>query len=68
MFRVIYAPAADDDLVAIVDYIARDKPTAAKEWLIKVRSTCQMLAENPDVGEVRAGDLEFQESLSASYR
>ena len=55
MFRVTYAPAADDDLVAIVDFKARDKPIAAREWLMKVRSTCQMLAENPDIGEVRAG-------------
>ena len=50
-----YAPEADDDLEGIVDYIARDKPTAAREWLAKVRATCQMLAENPQVGEVREG-------------
>jgi toxin ParE1/3/4 len=55
VFLVAYSPAAGDDLEAIVDYIARDKPNAAREWLKKVRSTCQMLAENPDVGEVRAG-------------
>ena len=55
MPAVIYAPEADDDLEGIVDYIARDKPTAAREWLAKVRATCQMLAENPRVGEVREG-------------
>ena len=55
MPAVIYAPEADDDLEGIVDYIARDKPTAAREWLAKVRTTCQMLAENPEVGEVREG-------------
>ena len=55
MFLVTYSSAADDDLEAIVDYIARDKPNAAREWLKKVRSTCQMLAESPDVGEVREG-------------
>lgn len=53
MFHVTYSPAADDDLEAIVDYITRDKPNAAREWLMNVRSTCQMLAENPDIGEVR---------------
>ena len=31
MPAVIYAPEADDDLEGIVDYIARDKPTAARE-------------------------------------
>ena len=55
MPAVIYAPDADDDLEGIVDYIARDKPTAAREWLAKVRATCQILAENPQVGEVREG-------------
>ncbi len=55
MPAVIYAPEADDDLEGIVDYIARDNPTAAREWLAKVRATCQILAENPQVGEVREG-------------
>jgi toxin ParE1/3/4 len=55
MPTAIYAPEADDDLEGIVDYIARDKPTVAREWLVKVRATCQMLAENPQVGEVREG-------------
>jgi toxin ParE1/3/4 len=55
MPAVIYAPEADDDLEGIVDYIARDKPTAAREWLVKVRATCQILAKNPQVGEVREG-------------
>ena len=53
MPAVIYAPEADDDLEGIVDYIARDKPTASRAWLAKVRATCQILAENPQVGEVR---------------
>ena len=55
MPTAIYAPEADDDLEGIVDYIARDKPTVAREWFVKVRATCQMLAENPQVGEVREG-------------
>ena len=55
MQTVVYAPEADDDLAGIVDYVARDKPTAARQWLAKVRATCQMLAKNPQVGEVREG-------------
>ena len=55
MPTVIYAPEADDDLESIVDYIARDKPLAARRWLAKVRATCQILAENPRMGEVRDG-------------
>ena len=33
MAHVIYAPEADDDIFGIVDYIARDKPEAARKWL-----------------------------------
>jgi len=33
MPSVIYAPEADDDLEGIVEFIARDKPTAATDWL-----------------------------------
>ena len=55
MARVIYAPDADDDLMGIVDYIARDKPVAARNWLQKVRDTCESLAMQPEMGEVRQG-------------
>jgi toxin ParE1/3/4 len=52
---VIYAPEADDDLEAIVDYIARDKPRAAREWLLKIRETCEILASQRALGEERKG-------------
>jgi len=41
---VIYAPEAEDDLIGIVDYLARDKPRAARDWLAKIRQTCELLA------------------------
>jgi toxin ParE1/3/4 len=49
--NVIYAPEADDDLEAIVDYIARDKPMAARDFLMKIRETCETLANQP--GQVK---------------
>ena len=55
MAKVVYAPEADDDLESIVDYIARDKPTAAREWLAKIRETCGALASQPAMGEERIG-------------
>jgi len=30
MSRVVYAPEAEDDLIGIADYIAWDKPEAAR--------------------------------------
>lgn len=55
MANVIYAPKADDDLLGIVDYIARDKPRAARDWLAKIRQTCELLATQPEMGELREG-------------
>ena len=54
MATVIYAPQADDDLIGIVDYIARDNPKAARDWLAMIRRTCETLATQPEMGEVRA--------------
>ena len=55
MAHVTYAPEADDDIFGIVDYIARDKPEAARNWLRKIRDTCETIATHPEVGEVRLG-------------
>ena len=55
MPEVIYAPEADDDLEAIVDYITRDKPMAARNWLTQIRETCETLATQPGAGEERKG-------------
>ena len=55
MAIVIYAPEADDDLESIVEYIARDKPSAARTWLARIREACETLATQPELGESRLG-------------
>lgn len=55
MANVIYAPEADEDLFGIVEYIARDKPEAARKWLRKIQETCETLATQPETGELRPG-------------
>jgi len=55
MPKVIYAPAADDDLVDIAAYIARDKPAAARRWVKAIREKCELLAAHPMMGEERPG-------------
>ena len=55
MPRVLYAPEAEDDLVGITEYIARDKPAAARCWLERIRQTCDMLSVQPEAGELRSG-------------
>lgn len=55
MSNVVYAPEADDDMVGIVDYIARDKPQAARGWIASIRGACETLASQPEMGEFRPG-------------
>ena len=53
MPRISYALEAEEDLVGIVEFIARDKPDAARSWLSKIRETCETLASHPQMGESR---------------
>ncbi|MEO9593315.1 type II toxin-antitoxin system RelE/ParE family toxin [Rhodopirellula bahusiensis] len=65
MAKVIYAPEADNDIVGIVDFIARDKPEAARNWMLKIRETCDTIATQPGMGEERPGfDVNGCRSLS----
>ena len=55
MPRVIYSPAADDDIADIAAYIAQDKPLAARRWVQTIREKCNALASHPMMGEASAG-------------
>lgn len=66
MTRVEFSEAAEEDLCDIVEYIAKDKPTAARTWLASIRERCDMLASNPELGAVRPGyGVEGCKSFSA---
>ncbi len=54
MLRVIYSPEAEVDLVGIAEFIARDKPEAARRWVQRIRETCDTLATHPEMGEMRS--------------
>jgi toxin ParE1/3/4 len=54
MSSVFYSIEAENDLLGIADYIARDKPDAARHWLHKIRVACQALAIQPTLGEMRS--------------
>jgi len=53
MATLIIAPAAQQDLSDIYDYIARDKPLAAANWVEKIEEKCKLIAETPKFGERR---------------
>ena len=53
MPALIFAPSARQDLLDIFDYIARDKPTAAANWIDKIEEKCGLIATMPAMGEKR---------------
>lgn len=53
MSRCVFSADAAADLRDIAEYIARDNPTAARDWLAAVRQRCELLANHPFNGEVR---------------
>lgn len=65
MSLVIYSPEAEADLATIVDFIAHDKPEAARNWIRKLRESCKLLSSQPEMGEVRT-DIGIQGCRSFS--
>ena len=53
MATLIIAPAAQQDLADIFDYIARDKPIAAANWVDMIEQKCRLIATTPEFGEKR---------------
>ena len=63
MGKLLFAPAARDDLVDIFDYISRDKPAAAANWIDTIEEKCRLIATKPKFGESRP---EFGEGIRSS--
>jgi toxin ParE1/3/4 len=42
---------AEEDLLAIAEYIAENNPTAAARWLEQIEKKLLLLAAQPDMGE-----------------
>jgi toxin ParE1/3/4 len=51
MLKAIYSPEAEHDLGTIVEYIAQDNLLAAMAWLNQTRTTCELLAVQPGIGQ-----------------
>ena len=56
MKRLLYSDFATDDLKGILDFIAQDKPIAARSFIDAIIETCHLIAENPELG-MRREDL-----------
>lgn len=68
--KVVWSPEAVDHVEDIAWYIARDNPTAAKQWIDEVFSIMLALELHPHSGRiVRELDTpEVRELLHKSYR
>jgi toxin ParE1/3/4 len=53
MARLSISPSARQDLTDIFEYIARDKPVAAANWIDTIESKCELIASAPELGEMR---------------
>jgi len=53
MQRLIFSLSAQRDLNEIFDYIDRDKPIAASNWIGLIEEKCKLIAETPEFGETR---------------
>ena len=53
MAKLVIAPSAQQDLSDIYDYIARDKPIAAANWVEKIEGKRKLIATTPEFGERR---------------
>lgn len=55
MATFVLSNDAEADIAGIAEYIAARNLSAAIGMLDRIESTCQMLAENPGLGEERTG-------------
>ena len=53
MPKLRFSAESKDDLKEIARYIANDKPSAAREWVKKIKEKCYLLASHPDIGDMR---------------
>ena len=61
MPKLRFSHDAREDLKGIAEYIARDKPRAARRWVKRIEEKCRLLASNPELGDRR-------EDLGANVR
>ena len=53
MGRLFITPLAEQDLFDILEHIAQHRPQTARKWYDVLREKCTILAEHPELGELR---------------
>jgi len=68
--RIIWAPLAVERAAEIAEYISRDNPTAAKNWIDKVFYKVEQLKSFPESGRIvpEINSKDFRELIYGNYR
>ncbi len=68
--KIIWSPLAVDRISEIADYIAQDKPSAARKWINKIFTKVEHLKRSPEMGRIvpEISDLQFRELIYGNYR
>ncbi|MFQ5825287.1 MAG: type II toxin-antitoxin system RelE/ParE family toxin [bacterium] len=68
--KVIFSAMAKADLAEIVNFIAYDKPQAARKWSVSVRKSVSKLSDFPRMGRTvpEYGDETIREIIKGQYR
>lgn len=51
--KLEFSPQARDDLLAILHFIAADKPGAATRFVTEIEKRCELLTQFPNIGTSR---------------
>ena len=68
--KIIWSPLAINRASEIADYIAQDKPSAAKRWINEVFIKVEQLKSLPQIGRIvpEISDNKFRELIYGNYR
>lgn len=68
--RIIWSPLSVDRASEIADYIAQDKPSAAKKWIDTIFSKVEKLKSSPEIDRIvpEINDSQFRELIYGNYR
>ena len=68
--KIIWSPLAVNRASEIADYIAQDKPAAARRWVNEVFTKVEQLKSSPQIGRVvpEISDNKFRELIYGNYR
>ena len=68
--KIIWSPLAIDKMSEIAEYIAKDKPTVARDWVDKIFKKVDILKSSSELGRVvpEIRRKEIRELIFGNYR